>query len=111
MGWDVAKLAPSHRSRVGRACRELRDAGATPEEIVHARAAWVSLWRRKGSSEPTMTLEALVKWWPSLLAEMTGRRAQVDAASRQLTESVAVSAAVDALDWSERSFADDEGGF
>ena len=52
------------RKRVGRVQAELVAAGATRTEVEARARRWPDLW--PGTKKPTLTLEALAKWWDSL---------------------------------------------
>lgn len=53
--------------RLGRVVRTLIAAGATSDQIRSRYAAWPRLWPTSGSRRPpTVTLEALTKWWDEL---------------------------------------------
>lgn len=83
--WDalVERFYPSGvtaaptRKRVGKVSRTLVAAGATAVEIHRRAEAWDKLWARTGSARPTLTLEALEKWWDEL-----GATADTDPATR-----------------------------
>lgn len=83
--WDalVERFYPSGvtarttEKRVGRVVTTLAAAGATGPEIHRRADAWASLWARAGNARPTLTLEALEKWWDEL-----GTTADTDPATK-----------------------------
>lgn len=83
--WDalVERFYPSGvtarttEKRIGKVSRTLVAASATGPEIHRRADAWDKLWARAGNARPTLTLEALEKWWDEL-----GTTADTDPASR-----------------------------
>lgn len=69
-GADLANLTRSARGSLNAAAKQLREIGATPED-VHARAA---AYRRRHPEWP-LTAQALVKHWPSLMTVTVVHRA------------------------------------
>lgn len=67
----------STEKRLGRVVATLTAAGATPDTIRDRADAWPRLWPK---STPTLTLEALEKWWDELGVITTQTRAPIDCA-------------------------------
>lgn len=71
-GHQLDKLTAVERGRVNKAAKELREAGATPEDVRHAARAWERLY-----PSTAVTVMALATHWSRLTEQ---RRARQDSA-------------------------------
>jgi len=68
-GHDIARLTSSERGRLNRACKELKSAGADPEQIRAAARTW-----RVTYPTATLTPTALAAHWSTLNKTVVNRR-------------------------------------
>lgn len=68
LGWDTRYVTRTVATRVGKVCSELKEIGATPEQVLAVPKLWGLIWG-KGSDQPTLTDTAIISWWPAMMVE------------------------------------------
>ena len=85
LGWDFNALTPTAKTRIGKVVKELREAGATREQVLFARDAWDRMWGGRDDT-PTLTDTALMAWWPEIAKRWEARQRALEARARAQQE-------------------------
>lgn len=72
-GIDIKQLTGTSRGQLNKATKELRDIGATPDQVAGKAQAWRSQYENA-----SLTPTALVKHWPSLVSRQQAKQQRDD---------------------------------
>lgn len=97
LGWDYRALTATSKAVVGKVAKELREAGASADEIRYVPTAWNRLWGEQDT--PTLTATAIAAHWPAMHSIWESHlRAKASAAEQRAREQRELEGFVEILD-------------